>query len=792
MRRGTMRRGTMWRAIPAGVAMVAAAVPAASRAVEHPVAAPAVERKLDGAFLQELRGDPTGLHYDVLITLDGPTAASALPTDRAVRRFEHLPIARTLLTRPEILALVQRPDIAFVEANTPLENHNAEAREASGVDALQGFDGTKFGGLTGEGIHVAVIDAGFDTTHPDLVERTEAAWQMASASGEVLFVGRAERVLPTPASDARAYVTTSPKGIDVQVGWKSQGVSVQEGSDAAAHSVDPGGHGTHVAGAFVGDGRASADRRLRGVAPGARLHAYNWGVTPAVATPLSFLVESYDHILGHNKAAPDDRDIRIVNQSLGAPNCVKDPGLMRPNQVAHRHAYDAGVLILISYANSGPNHSNCAFGTLQPYVLGVGMSEKGGRLSPISSRGVPQESGRWVNYDRDTAMTNVATYLTKSEAEQTAWDFDTWPVALHRPGVLAPGARIVSAQHLSHANTQPGDYRPLRAGDAKTAPYGMLTGTSMSAPHAAGVATLVAEAYRDAHGVWPKPMRLIEILEASADPFVLGGSEPWEVGAGHLDAPAAVAMARTGLPPLRRAVPTKTTSSTSLAPCGTSALVNSWVTDVGSLICTVAVGERARSLDVSAALAAGSLPGRVMVRLYDPDGRERSSNITGTAQSTGPASSPFAAAVRNPRPGGWTVRFDGVTSAAPSPVGPPTAVTFDSVATLAYANRAPATVLDVRPEAVLGRPTVAVTAEVVDADGVDDVRDARVTVVDSLGVTRGAYALSTFSTVDATTLRCTASEVALKGAGPWTVRLDAIDVDGERGTVRTTVGRALP
>jgi serine protease AprX len=119
------------------------------------------------------------------------------------------------------------------------------------------------------------------------------------------------------------------------------------------------------------------------------------------------------------------------------------------------------------------------------------------------------------------------------------------PFGIYRVGVGAPGNAVYSTETNTDALKYLG---PAYGGDDGTDPwYGSLSGTSMSCPVTAGICTLVNAAYRREAGHFPKPIDVLNVLEATAE----GGTDAElydhteaNMGAGFVDARAAVELAR--------------------------------------------------------------------------------------------------------------------------------------------------------------------------------------------------------------------------------------------------------
>jgi serine protease AprX len=198
-------------------------------------------------------------------------------------------------------------------------------------------------------------------------------------------------------------------------------------------SPDRSGHGTHVAGIVAGKGVAS-EGQYRGVAPGVQLFA-----AKVLRSDGSGVMS--DTIAGLEWAIQQRVD--VINLSLGAP----PPG---DGSDALSEACDAAVLkgfvICVAVGNDGPGEGTVGSPGCARHVITVGASTRQDSVAPFSSRG-PTLDGR------------------------------------NKPDVLLPGEGIVACRA---GNTY--------AGEALGEMYTRLSGSSMAAPHASGVAALLLQA----------------------------------------------------------------------------------------------------------------------------------------------------------------------------------------------------------------------------------------------------------------------------------------------------------
>lgn len=263
-----------------------------------------------------------------------------------------------------------------------------------------------------------------------------------------------------------------------------------------------GGHGTHVAGTVGGNGAKSSGLHA-GVAPGADIIGYGSGAGLFILDTLG----GFDYALTHQY----DYNIRVISNSFGNTGDVgTDFNPDDPTNIATKALADNGIITVFSAGNSGSGESTITGNFKKaPWVITVAAGDKQGQLADFSSRGV---SGKG-----DTVVVNGEVYQ---------WE--------DRPTVTAPGVDVISAR----ASTS--SLGGLSAQDDvdMVAPehlpfYTVSSGTSMAAPHVSGIVALMLEANPNLQ--WSDVKR---ILQETATP--MAGRESWEVGAGYVNAHAAV------------------------------------------------------------------------------------------------------------------------------------------------------------------------------------------------------------------------------------------------------------
>ncbi len=335
-------------------------------------------------------------------------------------------------------------------------------------------DAVRAQGVGGKGVGVAVVDTGVDATHPDLADHVTHNVKMIGP--EQLDVLGGERLPDEPPGTVAIPIDTLP----------------YNNSDTTS------GHGTHVAGILAAEGHTGPEQI--GVAPDAAIIGYGAGDAISIFTVLA----AFDDILTRR----DDWGIRVVNNSWGSSGRMFDPA--HPINVATKALHDAGIVVVFAAGNDGEE------GTINPYsvapwVISVGSATNAKERSPFSSGG----------YEHDT--------LSAAVPADRHLRFDGSRIGIYHPDVSAPGTDIVS----SGTPTGVGVLAPAAPGGTAT-----LSGTSMAAPHVAGLAALVFQARPS---ITPDQVR--QVLQVTAVPLA-GHAAFWQNGYGFVDATAAVALVR--------------------------------------------------------------------------------------------------------------------------------------------------------------------------------------------------------------------------------------------------------
>lgn len=425
--------------------------------------------------------------YDRALTTGDAVANAVLETGAGAVGFQNLPMVAAVATPAQIDVISTTPGVTSVYLNRALRYLLAESVASIKADQV------RLEGITGKGVGIAILDSGIDGLYnPDLKYP-----EYTTHNVKVLF-------------NLRDVVTTKGKPL-VKAGALF--------SPEVANSESSVGHGTHVAGIVASRGTASGGR-YRGVAPEGNLIGIGTGDVLFIFWALA----GFDYILDHRV----DYNIKVVNNSWGTSGAF-DPH--DPINEATKEVRNKGVTVVFSAGNEGPGENTLNPYSVAPWVIGVAAGCKT----------VADPTNSAVHcVDGDSLSTGPRRYLLA--------DFSSRGIPgdrLYQPTILAPGVHIVSTRASTgttlNALDANHDARNCNVALANVAYYTCASGTSMASPHVAGVVALMQQAGNNRL----KPDEVKRILAATAVP--MPGYFEYEVGAGYLDAKAAVDCVRNGL-----------------------------------------------------------------------------------------------------------------------------------------------------------------------------------------------------------------------------------------------------
>ncbi|HLG26830.1 MAG TPA: S8 family serine peptidase [Paenisporosarcina sp.] len=390
--------------------------------------------------------------------------------------LKELPIAGVLATKEQVEKLAANDNVFSIYANKRLQYENKEATELTGVDRMRTNNqfSTANGGLPVTGKGIGVV------INDSGVDATHKDLELGSHVVQNVLGGTnlhaQNEVLPI------TYVENVPN------------------TDTSS------GHGTHVAG-IVGATGAMSGGEYEGVAPGAQLIGYGSGAAVAMLDTIG----GFDYALTHQT----QYNIRVITNSWGdSGDSGTDFDPYNPINVATKALYDRGIVTVFSAGNSGPADSTITGNYKKaPWVITVAAGTKQGQLAEFSSRGVKGKGGTVV-VDGET------------------WNWED------RPTVTSPGQAIVSTRVVSPVASLGAPDDAVNIPPAYIPFYTTMSGTSMAAPHVAGIVALLLDANPQL-----SPLELKQIVEQTASN--MPGYETWETGSGYVNAFAAVDAAFT-------------------------------------------------------------------------------------------------------------------------------------------------------------------------------------------------------------------------------------------------------
>src|SRR3954462_4832524 len=429
-----------------GVGSVAAVVPA-SLAPAPPQAAPATPSLAPvQAFLA-----------NQLTTLAAPTPTTVLVhgTDiaaarsavqatgmRSITEFEKIGVVVASGTAGQVEAARSQSGVTYLEGNSPIEFFDQTSNTATrGAEAVRTLTGANGQALDGSGVSVAVIDSGVDPTHPYL----------QNAGGGSAVVANLKSVCLDESTTSSDCVLPVPGTLDTD-------------------TISGGGHGTHVNGIVAGRPTTLSDgTQLQGAAPGASLVSISTGAALLIVgadSALNWVLEPHDAPCGAGVPAGDCPPIKVTNNSYGPSG----GGAFDPNSATvklQRALAADGVVTVWAAGNDGGDGSGSL--TNPP-----GQDPTGGILSVASY------------YDQDTGTRDgvVSDYSSRGATS----DPSTWP------DLSAPGENITSSCRVYLPICATGLAPQNGPGALDVGTFNTISGTSMAAPHIAGIVAQLFQA----------------------------------------------------------------------------------------------------------------------------------------------------------------------------------------------------------------------------------------------------------------------------------------------------------
>ncbi|MFJ8966357.1 S8 family peptidase [Lentzea sp. NPDC102401] len=348
--------------------------------------------------------------------------------------------------------------------------------------ATRGLDARNSLGLTGAGVSVAVIDSGVDPNHPS-------------------FGGRIVRNLKSLCLDGSTQTNCI--------------VPVPNFLDTDTTSL--GGHGTHVTGiAIGGDVQTTGGPVIHGAAPGAKGVVISTGAAILILgadAALNWVLENHRAPCGAGVPASTCPPIKVINNSYGPSG----GGAFDPESVTvklQRQLVAEGVVVVWANGNDGgdgsANLSNPPGIDPTPGVISVASyndqetGTRDGAVSDFSSRGLATDSATW-------------------------------------PDISAPGENITSSCRLYLPICATGLNPQNGPGLLDLGTFNTISGTSMAAPHIAGIVAQLFQAKPSA-----TPADIERALKSTAHKYGTGYgpvgpyTSSFDKGTGLVDVVAAV------------------------------------------------------------------------------------------------------------------------------------------------------------------------------------------------------------------------------------------------------------
>ena len=399
--------------------------------------------------------------------------------------FDRIGVVVARGSKAQITEVRAADGVTYVEGNQPIEMFDYTSNTATrGEEAATTLTGADGTALDGKGVSVAVIDSGVDPNHPYLAD-----------------------------ADGDSAVVANKK---VACDFFELFCQVVDAGSLDTDTLSAGGHGMHVNGIVAGRPTQAGDGTVRGAAPGASLVSLSTGAVLFIVgadAALNWVLENHQAPCGAGVPAAECPPIKVTNNSYGPSG----GGEFDPNSATaklQRELAAEGVVTVWANGNDGGDGSD-------NYSNPPGQDPTGGILSVASYS--DQETGT-----RDGVVSDFS-------SRGRSGDMSTYP------DISAPGDTITSSCRIYLPICSTG-FDPIEGGD-----YNTISGTSMAAPHIAGIVAQLFQADPTA-----TPAEIEAALKATAYKYSFGApyesaggvTTSYDKGTGLVDVVAAVQALR--------------------------------------------------------------------------------------------------------------------------------------------------------------------------------------------------------------------------------------------------------
>ncbi len=369
-------------------------------------------------------------------------------------------------TASQVQAVRSQPGVSYVEGDQAIELHLSTSHLATrGEQARTTLRDSQGRTLDGRGVSAAIIDTGVDGTHPffrNADGSSAVKLNLKNICGPLTDLG-----LPLPLPNDSCFADlTAVNDTD---------------------TLSAGGHGTHVAGIVAGRSTRLSDGSIvSGAAPAATVISLSVGAGLSIFGADSALNWVLEH---HQNPCAGCPPIKVSNNSYGPSG----GGAFDPNSATaklQRALAAEGVLTIWAAGNDGPDNQ----ATNPP-----GQDPTGGvvMVASYDDLGTGTQNGVVSSFSSRGLAGSPATY----------------------PDISAPGSDITSACRLYLVVCATG-LDPLNGpGLLDIGTFNTISGTSMAAPHIAGI---VAQLFQTAPNA--TPAQIEHALKSSAHKFTNGAA----------------------------------------------------------------------------------------------------------------------------------------------------------------------------------------------------------------------------------------------------------------------------